>query len=282
MHIYRRRHSVATTLLALAISVSGCSLMPNIDSSIDSGNKALSDGQLDRAEQSFQQAIGEAEKTGKKDKVAIAKVGLADTYVEQDIYDDAETLYEDALELEGGKPTTITPRIYHGLGKLNLKRQTYALAEKYLTKSLKMQKELDEPSDLETAKILNHLAELYQLKGNKDLAKQNYEEALSTLEGSEPKDYKLQTKVMEELAHIAADNQDMDAAQDYKKRLTELQLNHAKNVMSIVPWMNVKKDGEDSGNDDSATKETEAQDTNQPAPATSSEDKTENSQDSDN
>lgn len=275
MHIYRRRHSVATTLLALAISVSGCSLMPSIDNSIESGDKALSSGHLDKAEQSFQQAIGEAEKTGKKDKVAQAKVGLADTYVEQEIYDDAETLYEDALELQGDTQDELTPRIYHGLGKLNLKRQTYSLAEKYLNKSLKMQKELEEPSDLETAKVLTHLGELYQAKGKIDLAKQNYEEALSTLESLEPKEYKLQTQVMEQLANIAADNQDLDAAQDYKKRITELQLSHAKSVMSALPWVNVKK--EDEGQEDAEATEGSA------APSTGSQPSSEeSSQDSGN
>ncbi len=242
MHIYRRRHSVATTLLALAISMSGCSMLPSVDNSIASGHKALSDGHLDRAEQHFQQAIGDAEKAGKKTaQVAIAKVGLADTYVEEEIYDDAETLYEDALEIDSETAGKTSEMAYHGLGKLNLKRQTYALSEKYLQKALKIQKDLGETDTVETAKILTDLGDLYQLKGKSTLAKQNFEEALSILEDLDTKEYKLQTKLMETLANIAADDQDMDVAQDYKKRITQLQLDHAKNVMSVLPWVNSKK-----------------------------------------
>ncbi|MBX9771093.1 MAG: tetratricopeptide repeat protein [Candidatus Obscuribacterales bacterium] len=252
MHIYRRRHSVATTLLALAISMSGCSMLPSVDNSIASGHRALSDGQFDRAEQHFQQAIGDAEKAGKKTpQVAVAKVGLADTYVEEEIYDDAETLYEDALDIDSAEMGQTSEKAFHGLGKLNLKRQTFALSEKYLTKALKIQKDLGETNTVETAKVLNDLGDLYQLKGKSTLAKQNFEESLNILEDLDAKEYKLQTKLMENLATIAADEEDIDAAQDYKTRITQLQLSHAKNVMSILPWVNNKnaKDSDESDDD---------------------------------
>lgn len=254
MYIYRQRHSVATTLLALAISMSGCSLLPNFDNSINEGRRALSEGQLNRAEQHFQQAISEAEKSGKHThQVAVGKIGLADTYVQQEIYDDAETLYEDALEIEGTDNNETTEKIYHGLGKLNCKRQTFALSEKYLKKALKAQLELESPDDEETASIYSDLADLYLLKGNTPLAKENFEKSLQLLEGLDRKQYKLQEKVTAELANIAADEQDMDAAQDYKKRLTNLQLNHAKSVMSVLPWVSNKQAQPEEDNNASQT-----------------------------
>ncbi len=259
MYIYRQRHSVATTLLALAISMSGCSLLPNFDNSIKDGRNALSEGQLNRAEQHFQQAISEAEKSGKHThQVAVGKVGLADTYVEQEIYDDAETLYEDALEIEGTENNETTVKIYHGLGKLNCKRQTFALSEKYLQKALKMQLELDSPDEVETANIYIDLADLYLLKGKSTLAKDNFEKSLSILEGLDKKQYKLQEKVMSALANIAAEDQDIDAAQDYKKRLTDLQLDHAKNVMSVLPWVNTKKSESNESPDETQGEDTAA------------------------
>ncbi|MBX9876979.1 MAG: tetratricopeptide repeat protein [Candidatus Obscuribacterales bacterium] len=263
MYIYRQRHSVATTLLALAISMSGCSLMPNFDNSMKDGRNALSEGQLNRAEQHFQQAIAEAEKSGKHThQVAVGKVGLADTYVEQEIYDDAETLYEDALEIEGTDNNETTVKIYHGLGKLNCKRQTFALSEKYLQKALKMQLELDSPDEIETANIYTDLADLNLLKGKPTIAKENFEKSLEILEGLEKKQYKLQEKVTAALANIAADDQDMDAAQDYKKRLTDLQLDHAKNVMSVLPWVTNKQAQPADTNNSNVANESPSTDTN--------------------
>jgi len=242
---------------ALMLLTSGCGLIPSYENSMSSGQRLLGNNEFDKAEESFEKALAEAEKSGKdKEKIAAAKAGLAGVYVAQENYDDAENLYSEALGIEedlGDAKNATTEKIYHGLGTINLERNASAKAEKYFTKAVEIQEALPDADEGETASLLSGLGRVYLTRNQKAKAQANLEQALDILDGMKQKNYKEEQNVLEALANIASDDDDMDKAAEYKKRITDLQLSHAKNVMSILPWVNVKgqSDGQSGSEADS-------------------------------
>lgn len=202
--------------------------------------------EYDKAEASFKSALEQAEKSGSKEQIAEATLGLADTYLAEENLDESEDSYMHALDTLGATTNQTSVRSYHGLGRLNFQRKTNALAEKSLKKAYALEQDLDVEDEVETASILADLAELYQATGKESTAKDTYQEALTILEGLPKKEYNLHTRVMEALEKIAKNEDDNETAENYRRRITTLQLHKAKNVMTVLPWVKLKNDAPES------------------------------------
>jgi len=138
------------------------------------GQKAASRGEYAAAERNFSGAIAKGERFGRNDlRVAQAVSQLAQVYVAQGKFVDAEPLYLRALhiyeESRGNEHLDVAATV-NNLGVLHKMHGQYAAAEPYLVRALAIKEKLLGTEDPEVALSLHNLASLY-------VAQERYEQA---------------------------------------------------------------------------------------------------------
>ena len=135
----------------------------------DAGIAATEEHRYAEAEKQFKAAIEEAEKFGPGDtRLATSLSYLAEVYVVQQKYAEAEPLYQRALEIrekaKGPEHHDVLVSL-NNLAAVYYVHGKYAEAESFYKRSLSILEKVQGPDSPEVATILNNLAELYRAQG---------------------------------------------------------------------------------------------------------------------
>jgi CHAT domain-containing protein len=135
-------------------------------------------GDLDRATQSYQDALRLARQMNSKEDSVSALVDLADLSLVRGKLDDAENYIEQANSMESGGAIRPNPTLMLTMGKVAAARDRYPEAEGYF-RSIQ-----NDPASLMTTKLSAgfELAELAEAQSNTAAAEREYKAALATYE----------------------------------------------------------------------------------------------------
>ncbi|HLI07535.1 MAG TPA: tetratricopeptide repeat protein [Ktedonobacteraceae bacterium] len=139
--------------------------------------------------------------------LAVSLVDLAGIYQEQGQYEQAHSLYDQALNIRlsilGHKDSDLdTASIYNNMASIYRKDNDYALAEHYYEAALKIFKQVLGTGHVTVANTQNNLARLYQDEGKYRKAEQAYKQALTIAEKVPEQEYSTKAIILNNLADL--------------------------------------------------------------------------------
>ncbi|HEY9679691.1 MAG TPA: tetratricopeptide repeat protein [Drouetiella sp.] len=171
---------------------------------------------------------------------AISCDDIADVFLAQKDYDEAEKLYKAALEVKTtvlGKDHLSLANSYDRLGNLCFQRKEYADAESYLRDSYEMTAKIQPPEHPQVYGRLDKLAKCYIAEGKLPEAQQLYEKAKATFQITPPKDGNA-ARTLFSLGNLYLEQKNYEAAEPVLEQALDMsEAYHGADSISLVPYM---------------------------------------------
>jgi tetratricopeptide (TPR) repeat protein len=215
---------------------------PSYEQEMKAGNQALTAGEFTQAETSFKSATKLAEKFGGKDpRLEDALIGNGDACVGLGHLDQAELLYQKALEIDtnlsdpenadSGQVLQRLGHVYLEAGKLSDAENALKEAQPILEKCLAQ----DSP---DMANLYTDLGNLHARQSRYRKAEEEYQAAYAILEPSVGNYQRQKEVVLNALAALYNQTEDLDKLARINQKLELLRVQDARNVTKVLPYVN--------------------------------------------
>lgn len=204
----------------------------------DDGVKALKYNDLSKAQEKFTKAVLISEKFGPADPRFINSMRyLADTYITQDQFAEAEPFYLKVLQYEqskGGKDSLPLAMTYYRLGQIYVQTKEISSAKEALDQAQVILHNLGADDSLDWARVMACKGSLY-LQSNRISQAQKYcEKALAIYEQDPSTPTTDKGKVLSDLGNVYRAQDESDKVAEVKQKLTMLSLEKARNVIQTM------------------------------------------------